>query len=45
MKPDGGILFIIDKSCNKYPILIAEQKKQGTNDEIIATKGKKTSFW
>ncbi len=41
MKPDGGILFIIDKSCNKYPILIAEQKKQGTNDEIIATNGKK----
>lgn len=41
MRPDGGILFIIDREKNKYPILIAEQKKQGTNDEIIATKGRK----
>lgn len=41
MKPDGGILFVIDNQDNKYPILIAEQKKQGTNNEIIATKGKK----
>ncbi|MEJ5253010.1 MAG: hypothetical protein HPY54_06670 [Chthonomonadetes bacterium] len=31
MKPDGGILSILDKEENKYPILIAEVKNQGTN--------------
>lgn len=32
MKPDGGILSLIAKDGNKYPILIAEKKNQGTND-------------
>ena len=32
MKPDGGLLYIIDKSGNKFPILITEKKNQGTND-------------
>ena len=41
MKPDGGFLYLLDKNSNKYPILIVEMKKQGTNDEVIATKGKK----
>lgn len=41
MKPDGGILYIIDNNNKMYPILIVEQKKQGTNDRVIATTGKK----
>lgn len=34
MQPDGGILFIASNSGDgrRYPILIAEAKKQGTND-------------
>lgn len=32
MTPDGGILSIIDREGNKYPILISEVKNQGTND-------------
>jgi type II restriction enzyme len=40
MKPDGGIMFIVDKNNIKYPILITEMKKQGTNDEVIAMTGK-----
>lgn len=31
MKPDGGILSIVDKDDRKYPILIVEVKNQGTN--------------
>jgi type II restriction enzyme len=31
MKPDGGILSIVDKSGKTYPILIVEVKDQGTN--------------
>lgn len=41
LKPDGGILYLRDKRKNKYPILIAEMKKQGTNDKIITETGKK----
>ncbi len=35
MSPDGGITFLVDKSNNKYPILIAEVKNQGTNDRRL----------
>ncbi len=38
IKPDGGVLFLIqkgatDKKPSKKPILIAEVKRQGTNDK------------
>lgn len=36
MKPDGGILSIISKTQNAYPILITEKKNQGTNDLRVA---------
>ena len=39
MRPDGGILSIIDNNGGKHPILIAEKKNQGTND-IRAIEGK-----
>lgn len=32
MRPDGGITYLVDKNNNRYPILIAEKKNQGTND-------------
>jgi type II restriction enzyme len=32
MRPDGGILSIVSKYQEKYPILITEVKNQGTND-------------
>lgn len=32
LQPDGGILYLVDKSQNKWPILISEAKRQGTND-------------
>lgn len=32
MKPDGGILKLIDTGGELYPILIGEMKNQGTND-------------
>ncbi|MDR1216309.1 MAG: restriction endonuclease [Treponema sp.] len=32
MRPDGGILRIVSKDKEKYPILITEVKNQGTND-------------
>jgi len=32
MRPDGGILYIITRDKQKYPILITEMKNQGTND-------------
>jgi len=32
MRPDGGILSIVSKDNEKYPILITEIKNQGTND-------------
>jgi type II restriction enzyme len=32
MKPDGGILSIVDIDNEKHPILITEVKNQGTND-------------
>jgi type II restriction enzyme len=36
MMPDGGILYIVDKSGKRYPILISEVKNQGTNDARLA---------
>lgn len=41
IKPDGGILYLIDKGGKQYPILIAEQKSQGTNNRVIQETGKK----
>ena len=32
IRPDGGILSLLDTDGNKYPILISEVKNQGTND-------------
>lgn len=32
MKPDGGILSIVDRDGGRHPILIVEVKNQGTND-------------
>jgi Restriction endonuclease EcoRI. len=32
MRPDGGILSLVDKYNTSYPILITEVKNQGTND-------------
>lgn len=41
MRPDGGIVSIADQEGNLYPILIAEVKNQGTNDQRIKEgKGK-----
>ena len=39
MKPDGGVLSILDRSRTARPILIAEVKNQGTND-LRAAEGK-----
>lgn len=39
MRPDGGILSMVDKNGRNYPILIAEKKNQGTND-LRALEGK-----
>lgn len=39
MRPDGGIIWMI-KDGKKYPVLISEAKKQGTNDKLVS-KGKK----
>jgi type II restriction enzyme len=40
MRPDGGILYMVSKDDQKYPILITEIKNQGTND-LRAKEGKK----
>lgn len=32
MRPDGGILSLLDKNGEIYPILVSEAKNQGTND-------------
>lgn len=39
MRPDGGILSLLDKNDQAFPILIAEKKNQGTND-LRAQEGK-----
>lgn len=33
MSPDGGIVYLISKGGEKYPLLISEVKNQGTNDK------------
>lgn len=39
--PDGGIIYLVDNTTSiKYPLVIAEVKQQGTNDERIK-EGKK----
>jgi type II restriction enzyme len=40
MRPDGGILYIVTKDEQKFPILITEMKNQGTND-LRLKEGKK----
>lgn len=40
MRPDGGILSIVSKNGDTYPILISEKKNQGTND-LREREGKK----
>lgn len=32
MKPDGGIMFVVNDKGDRYPVLISEDKVQGTND-------------
>lgn len=32
LRPDGGVLFLVDKHDNRHPVLISEVKNQGTND-------------
>ena len=39
MRPDGGILSLVDKEGHSFPILISEKKNQGTND-LRAREGK-----
>lgn len=39
MRPDGGILFLLDREGGRHPILIVEVKNQGTND-LRAAEGK-----
>lgn len=43
MSPDGGILFVESPTGKKYPILISEDKIQGTNDSRKASGKKKQS--
>ncbi len=40
MRPDGGILSMVDRDGELFPILISEVKNQGTND-LRAKEGKK----
>lgn len=41
MRPDGGVLYVVDKNGAAFPILIAEKKNQGTNDlRVQEGKGK-----
>jgi type II restriction enzyme len=39
MRPDGGILFLVDHEGGRHPILIVEVKNQGTN-VLRAAEGK-----
>ena len=32
MRPDGGVLSVVDIHGKSYPVLISEKKNQGTND-------------
>jgi type II restriction enzyme len=33
LRPDGGVMFLVDRDKKRYPILIGEVKNQGTNDK------------
>ena len=35
IKPDGGVLFVVDENGKRFPILIGEVKNQGTNDKRL----------
>lgn len=39
IRPDGGILSLVDRQGGLFPVLIAEKKNQGTND-LRALEGK-----
>ena len=39
MRPDGGILSLLDRAGLTFPLLIVEKKNQGTND-LRKTEGK-----
>lgn len=41
MRPDGGILSVLDNEGNPLPILISEKKNQGTNDFRLRAGKKK----
>ena len=41
MKPDGGLLYLLDNDNNRYIVLITEIKNQGTNDSRQADGLKK----
>lgn len=32
LRPDGGVLYLVDHDGGEHPILISEAKRQGTND-------------
>jgi len=32
LRPDGGVLYLVDRDGCEFPILISEAKRQGTND-------------
>lgn len=40
MRPDGGILSLVDKAGKRHAVLIAEKKNQGTND-LRLSEGKR----
>ena len=42
IKPDGGFLWVEIKRV-RYYVLVSEQKKQGTNDKLLAEGKKKTT--
>ena len=41
MRPDGGILSLLDQNGRPFPLLIVEKKNQGTNDQR-KSEGKST---
>lgn len=43
MSPDGGLLFVITDTGKKHPILVAEDKVQGTNDNLFSQNKKRQS--
>lgn len=37
IRPDGGIFYLVAQDNKRYPVLISEVKKQGTNDVRVKT--------